>query len=340
MLKDSKYLVAYVIPLITICCLYSTGWLCYATLIVIFVFIPLMEPLFPLSADNLESSKIDAYKANKFFDWMLYLNVPIIYLIIVLYLLRLSSVDYSYTDRIGLMLSVGIMMGTGINVAHELGHKKEWYKKLLAKSLLLPCQYLHFIIEHNHGHHKFVATDHDPASARKNEVVYFFWIRSMIFSYLSAWKIEATRLDRQGQGRWTLKNQMIQFLFTQVLLIFLILSLFGMNITLYYLGSALVSVLLLETINYIEHYALRREKKANGKYERVMPKHSWNSDHQLGRILLYELTRHSDHHFLANKKYQLLDHHDEAKQLPFGYPTSMLLSLCPPIWFKIMNSRI
>ena len=42
----------------------------------------------------------------------------------------------------------------------------------------------------------------------------------------------------------------------------------------------------------------------NGKYERVLPQHSWNSNHLVGRTILFELSRHSDHHFKASKHYQ------------------------------------
>lgn len=104
--------------------------------------------------------------------------------------------------------------------------------------------------------------------------------------------------------------------------------------------AGVVGFLLLETINYIEHYGLRRKKLASGRYERVRPQHSWNANYEVGRILLYELTRHSDHHYQASKKYQILDHQDEAPELPFGYPTAMLVALLPPLWFKIMNRRL
>ena len=96
-------------------------------------------------------------------------------------------------------------------------------------------------------------------------------------------------------------------------------------------------MLLLETINYVEHYGLRRRKLDNGRYERVMPWHSWNSNQYLGRIILYELTRHSDHHYLASREYQILRHMDEAPQLPAGYPAMMLLALLPPAWFRVMD---
>ena len=104
--------------------------------------------------------------------------------------------------------------------------------------------------------------------------------------------------------------------------------------------AGVVGLLLLETINYIEHYGLIRQLNDNGRYERVDVIHSWNSNHIIGRIVLYELTRHSDHHFKASKKYQILENKKESPQLPFGYPTSILLSLVPPLWFWIMNSRI
>lgn len=107
----------------------------------------------------------------------------------------------------------------------------------------------------------------------------------------------------------------------------------------YAIAIAVVSVLLFETINYIEHYGLFR-KMVNGRYERVMTYHSWNSDHVVGRIVLYELTRHSDRHYSAYKKYQFLESKDESLLLPFGYSTSMLIALLPPLWFNLMNPKL
>lgn len=115
---------------------------------------------------------------------------------------------------------------------------------------------------------------------------------------------------------------------------------FGPSILIYAILAALVGFLLLETVNYIEHYGLIRKKLPSGRYERVREVHSWNSNHVIGRIILYELTRHSDHHYKSSKKYQILDYHDSSPQMPFGYPTSMVLSFLPPLWFRVMNQRI
>ena len=98
--------------------------------------------------------------------------------------------------------------------------------------------------------------------------------------------------------------------------------------------------MLLETVNYIEHYGLRRKKIDGEYYEKVMPIHSWNSNHPIGRLMLFELTRHSDHHYMASRKYQILRHFDQSPQMPTGYPGMMVLSLFPPLWFKVMNKEV
>jgi alkane 1-monooxygenase len=241
----------------------------------------------------------------------------------------------------GLTVSIGIVLGAlGINVAHELGHRANPSEQALAKWGLLPVLYQHFFIEHNRGHHKHVSTDADPATARKDENVYVFFFRSIIGQYKNAWKLEAERLQRKGQKFWSWQNEMLRFQIYQIAYLTTIGLIFGLTVVPYALAIALIGILLLETINYIEHYGLRRKKLPNGNFERVLPIHSWNSDHEMGRIVLFELTRHSDHHYLASRKYQILRHMDESPQLPTGYPGSMLMALVPPLWFAAMNHRL
>ncbi|HYH14485.1 MAG TPA: fatty acid desaturase, partial [Flavisolibacter sp.] len=116
--------------------------------------------------------------------------------------------------------------------------------------------------------------------------------------------------------------------------------LFGSWATLLFILAAIQGILLLETVNYIEHYGLQRKAIAEGKYERAMPEHSWNSNHVIGRVMLFELSRHSDHHYLASRKYQILRHHNNSPQMPTGYPGMMILSLLPPLWFYIMDRKV
>ena len=126
----------------------------------------------------------------------------------------------------------------------------------------------------------------------------------------------------------------------QLSYILLVFILFGLKGLIFCLLAALFSVLMFESVNYIEHYGLLRKKLSSGRYERVQERHSWNSNHIFGRIVLYELTRHSDHHRIAETEYQNLNSIDHSPQLPYGYPTSILLSFIPVIWFKLMNPRV
>ncbi len=340
-MKDLKYLAAYSIPLTAVLALTAQGLWSYSTLIFAFVIIPILEPFLPKSRDNLTNEeKAERVKA-RIYDWMLYLNIPFLYGVVFTYLHLLNTADLTSSELTGLTLSCGIVVGTcGINVGHELGHRKSKVHRLMAKILLLPALYQHFFIEHNRGHHKHVATERDPASAPKGEILYIFWLRSLLGSYISAWNLEQERLQKEGKPFWSTANEMIWFHIVQLSYLVMVYYTFGSVGLMGAIGIGFIGILLLETINYVEHYGLRRQKLASGRYERVQPHHSWNANYELGRIILYELTRHSDHHFLANKEYQLLDHHDEAPELPLGYPASMLLAMVPPLWFKVMHRAL
>ncbi len=339
---DLKYLWGFIgVPSIVIVSLvFNSYWVFFAPLVA-FVGIPTLEQILPRIRTNhteeMEASKL----SKKFFDILLYLNVPIQYGLLVYFLYLVTYVDLNTIELIGKTISMGIGCGIlGINVAHELGHRTTKFEQGLAKSLLLTSLYMHFYIEHNRGHHKNVSTPQDPASARYNEPIYIFWFRSIIGSYFSALHLEKLRLERAGKKTFSFHNEMLRFFIIQTLLIIVIGMVFSPLTILYFLGAATVGILLLETVNYIEHYGLQRREIEPGLYEKVKPTHSWNSEHILGRVMLYELTRHSDHHYKANRKYQVLRYFDESPQLPLGYPASMVLSLLPPFWFMLMNPRI
>lgn len=280
-------------------------------------------------------------KKDRTYDYLLYFIVILQYTLLVKFLFAMSEPGMTTADTVGRIWVMGMLCGTfGINVGHELGHRVNKFEQVLAKALLLTSLYMHFFTEHNKGHHKRVATPEDPSSARYGEPVYLFYFRTIIFSYISAWHIANDETIKKGKPVFSFYNEMIQCTVIQLALVTTILFVFGWLITLYFLIAAMIGILLLETVNYIEHYGLQRKATDDGKYERAMPEHSWNSDHVIGRLLLFELSRHSDHHYLASRKYQLLRHHDKSPQMPTGYPGMMLLSLFPPAWFYIMNRRI
>lgn len=339
-IKALKYLSVLSLPALAYVSFDSTGWMTFLPVIYAFAFIPFMELFFRPDETNLSETEEEVRKDDWFYDLLVYMVVPVQALFFWLFLESMTQVGLETVDIIGRISGMGMLCGVmGINVAHELGHRKKKYEQFMSKILLLSSLYMHFFIEHNRGHHKNVSTPEDPSSARKGEMLYVFWLRSVVFSYLSAWKIEIEKLKKKHKSFVSTHNEMLVFQFVQLALLGVIWYFYGWLIMLYFIAAATIGFLLLETVNYIEHYGLLREKKGD-RYERVMPIHSWNSNHVIGRIVLFELSRHSDHHYIASRKYQILRHIDESPQMPTGYPGMMLLSTIPPLWFWVMNKKL
>ena len=340
MIKDLKYLMSYSIAVTAFIGILVGGPYVYLTVVYTFIFIPILELNTKEYINEYSDDEKKSRNLDPFFDFLLYLNIPIVYGI---FFVSLNTLVYtnSISEIIGIILSASIVMATnGINVGHELGHRKSLFSRTCSKLLYLPCQYMHFFIEHNYGHHINVATPNDPATAKYKQNLYSFWISSVTKTYISAWRIQLKLLRVSKLSFISIKNDMIFYTLFQVsFLIFIYLN-YGLIITIYSVFMSVVSFLFLETINYVEHYGLLRKINSNGRYERVKPHHSWNSNHTIGRITLYELTRHSDHHFKSSKKYQVLESIEDSPQLPYGYPTSILISFFPPLWFRIMNPLV
>lgn len=243
-------------------------------------------------------------------------------------------------QALGLMVSVGVVTGgQGITIAHELGHRRSAFDRMLAKLLLITVCYGHFFIEHNRGHHARVATPDDPATARLGETLYRFIPRAVTGSLVSAWRLEVLRLHRRDEACFSRHNQMLWFFTLPVLLAAVLGVAFGLQAVLFFVGQAVVAFSLLEAINYVEHYGLERSN-AGGRLERVTPRHSWNSSQRLSNACLINLQRHADHHADPTRPYPLLRHHDDSPQLPTGYPGMVLVALVPPVWFQVMNPRL
>lgn len=315
------------------------GWWSWALPVVVFGLIPLIELFLPSSRQNAAPEVEAARRADRRFDWLLYAVVPL--LLAMWVLLGVRAPALAPFELAGVVVSVGIAFGAlGFNVGHELGHRPKRLEQVLAKTLFGLNLYGHFFVEHNRGHHARVATPEDPASARRGEWLFPFWARSVAGGLQSAWRLEADRLARKGQSPWSAGNELLPMFGAQILGIVAFGLVFGPVALGAWLGVAIVGVLLLETINYIEHYGLSRQRTAEGRWERVRPAHSWTTDRPLSRALLFELTRHADHHANPGRPYPTLRHFAEAPELPAGYPGMVMLSLVPPLFFAVMDRHL
>lgn len=339
--KFLKYASAFLsVVVITVSILVGGPWVFFG-LFYAFMLIPGLELFMQGSDQNYSKAEEEVLKKDIKFDLLVWLIVPVQWAMMIIFLYKVGNNTLPLWERLGLITAFGISCGVfGINVAHELGHRSTWHEQLMSKMLLLTSLYMHFFIEHNRGHHKNVSTDEDPASSRRGETVYAFWLRSVTTSWTDAWKLESDRLAKLSLPWYSLRNEMLIYQLIQVFMLIIIAVIFSWQAMLAFIAAATFGFLLLETVNYIEHYGLRRKKIDGEYYDKVMPIHSWNSDHPIGRLMLFELTRHSDHHYMASRKYQVLRHFDQSPQMPTGYPGMMILSLFPPLWFKVMHAHI
>ena len=336
-----KYLGSFLIPLTAAIGLWYGGICAWVTVLIVFFGIPLLDGLFGRDRKNMDAASEKDLSKSILHNLMLYAHLPLQISLICLLGCVWAKPDISTWVRAGWILSVALSTGgIGITVAHELIHRRTAAERWIGRLLLLTVMYMHFAIEHVRGHHAKVGTGDDPATARQGMNVYRFMLFTIPAQYKSAWMLESARLQKHQWQVWSWRNEMLLFGLLQSLWLVMLGFAFGLAFVPIYLIVALVSVALLEMINYVEHYGLERIQLTTGRYEAVKEHHSWNSDHRISRALLFELTRHSDHHLVATRPYQILRSFDKAPELPSGYPGMLLLTLVPPLWFSVMDPKV
>jgi alkane 1-monooxygenase len=352
-------------------------WLLLAGPALVNVIIPVFDLIFGLDSSNPPDEVIESLENDKYYRWVIYLFLPLQFFILwaVMYLItrgnpilavtdllhvtdwaaahlgenlvrpmsEAGASDLTWWEKAAIAFSAAGVMGIGINTAHELGHKKESVERWLSKIALAPTFYGHFYIEHNRGHHVRVATPEDPASSRLGESFFAFWPRTVSGSFKSAWELEAKRYKRKGTHPFHIGNDVLNAWLMSAVLYGAIVAYFGLGVVPYALITIVAGFSLLEIINYVEHYGLCRQKVGppeKRRYERVAPRHSWNSNNIVTNVFLYHLQRHSDHHANPVRRYQALRDFEESPALPTGYAGTLTLALFPPLWRKVMDDRV
>ena len=319
----------------------SAGLLFWALPIFFYGLIPIMDLLIGVDRTNPPESAVPHLEQDHYYRAIVYTYIPTQFAVTIFGAWVVANQPLAWYEMFGLIISMGIVNGVGINTAHELGHKKESLERWLAKLTLAPVAYGHFFVEHNKGHHRRVATPEDPASSRMGETFYRFLPRTMIGSVVSAWEIEKDRLERKGQSVWSRDNENLQAWAMTVALFGGLTVWLGWVVLPVLLVQAFVGAALLEVVNYIEHYGLKRQlNEKTGRYERCTPAHSWNSNNVVTNLFLYQLQRHADHHANPTRRYQSLRHFDESPQLPSGYASMIVLAYFPPLWFHQIDPLV
>jgi alkane 1-monooxygenase len=333
-------LVVPALPFVSLLLATAAGaWVWWLTPVVILGVIPAIDLLIGDDHANPPEEAVPALQASPYYRWITYLFLPAQFAALVLTCLAWVR-GPGVAGGIGLVLTAGLVNGIAINTAHELGHKRETAERWLSKIALAPTGYGHFFVEHNRGHHVRVATPEDPASSRLGESYWRFWPRTVVGSLRSACRLEWSRHRLRGRRGWSLRNDILNAWAMTVVLFAALTAALGASVLPFLLLQAVVGFSVLEVVNYLEHYGLLRRRHPAGRYEKVDPRHSWNSDRLTTNVFLFQLQRHSDHHANPLRRDQTLRSFDTSPQLPAGYAAMLLLALIPPCWRRVMDKRV
>lgn len=347
-MKRYGYLLVLLVPLIGA----GSAWMvansntpvfwAWFTLLFTFVLLPLADYAIGKDPANPnEEEQVPAMTREWYYRALTLICLPIYAALLIYAGWVFTQVDLSLAAQVGWLLSVGVIGGImAINIGHELIHKDTTLETWAGGLFLALVTYAGFKVEHLRGHHVHVSTPEDASSSRYNQGVYHFLPRAMARNFINAWSLEAQRLRRKNQPVVSLHNELIWWYSISAVIAAGFFLAFGTAGLVFFLIQSLLAGMTLEIINYIEHYGLHRRVQANGRFERVTPAHSWNSNYLLTNLFLFHLQRHSDHHAYPRRRYQVLRHYDESPQLPGGYAAMFVLALVPPLWKRVMNPRV
>ena len=272
--------------------------------------------------------------------WMWAVLWPVI-LVFVLWQVFVAG-HLSVWEAVLVVMSLSIASQIVFIVGHELVHRRSVWERRFGEFLLASVTYPHYATEHVYIHHPLVGTPADLGSAPKRQSFWEYFPRDVANNLVVAWRFEHDRLARRHLPVWHYTNPFWRYSFLVVAwyaLGYWIGGTWGILAFLLFSFSAVISM---KTINYVQHYGLRRIRLANGRFERPLPQHSWSSDYRFFNWIYYNVQRHADHHAAASRPYPLLQHwgKDSSPQLPGTYGKMASLAMFPRLWFRMMDPMV
>lgn len=329
-------------PLLGIGLALATGnphWV-WLPVIMFYVLVPALDYLAGNDKYDLLGLIQEEVRSSKFYKFMVHAMLPAIYLTWIGGAWFFTKQPWPWDIYLALGLSHGWGLAFAINAGHETGHKTDKVSKWFALFMLLPSFYGHFRVEHNMGHHSDVATPRDHATSRFGESYYHFMRREYPGAWKRSWKIESKRAARKGYSRFSLKNEVVLSTVLAVLVWTTMTAVFGLSVLAYMILAWFVSATALTSQNYIAHYGLLRDRRADGKFLPCEPRHSWNCNLLVTNLTSFNLARHSDHHANPSRHYQYLRQFQDVPALPYGYMVMFLIGYIPPLFRKVMDPLV
>ena len=227
-------------------------------------------------------------------------------------------------------------------VGHELIHRPSTWEGRLGEFLLASASYPQYATEHVYVHHARVGTPHDVGSAAKGESFWRYFPKEIASNLTNSWKVVGERLARRHLSRWHYSNPFWRYGFMVAFWYVVTYWMGGIWAIPVFAFLGLCCVFSMKISNYFQHYGLRRVRLPNGRWEKVMPRHSWSADWKFSNWMFFNMQRHADHHAVASRHYPLLQVRsaDESPELPGTYADMMNIVLRPKRWFAKMDPLV
>ncbi len=239
-------------------------------------------------------------------------------------------------------VALGLYLGqTGNSNAHELIHMSNRIRRRLGATFYAAILFGHHASAHPKVHHRFVASDDDPNSARLGEGFYAFWLRAWTGSFVAGFDAENDMRRRNGRSPRLLTHPYIAHISVSAAFLILAIAIGGPAGLFAHVMLAAYAQMQLMLSDYVQHYGLRRGQRANGQLEPVGPQHSWNAPHWYSSAMMLNAPRHSDHHTDPGRPFPAL-RLDATKMpmLPASLPSMATLALFPNLWRRVMDRRV
>jgi alkane 1-monooxygenase len=301
--------------------------------------IPILDTLIGDDRDNPPEAVVPQLERSRYYRWIVYLATLVEYVAFFMCVRIVGTHALAWYDYVGFALSLGAATGISINTRAR-GSGTDQPVRALARQNHARAGRVRTLLRRTQPRPSRARRDgRGSASARFGES-FWFLPRTVAGSIRSAWRLEKARLERLGRSPWTWRNEVLHAWAMTVVVWGIAIAMAGPVVIPFLVIQAAYGASLLEVVNYVEHYGLGRRKLPSGRYERCTPQHSWNSNHVVTNLFLYQLQRHADHHANPTRSYQALRHFDDSPQLPAGCATMILFAYVPPLWYRVMNPRV
>lgn len=306
-----------------------------------------------------DDDTVPDYKYPGILTWQLWLALPLLCFIVFAALWQFANNDlFNFGLTIENVTGINLLENrgnatdfqfiaciilTGLNIgmigtitAHELVHRTSDRISMVIGRWLLAFSFdTSFSIEHVYGHHRYVSTLEDPATAPRGRNVYSHILISTLKGHISAWKIERKRLLKKQLSVFSFHNRAIRGYLMTLLLLAIAYWLAEITGLVLFVCAGLWGKALLEIVNYMEHYGMVRDPKTP-----VQPRHSWNTNKRISSWAMFNLTRHSHHHAKASLPFHKLEPMANSPEMISGYLGTIIVALIPPLWNRLMIPRV